>query len=179
MSNPALDLDTNTIHWSRGDLAAIPLDGDIVADTVYHFQQDDTVLEIEVRYLANTRGNIKPIINHSHGSVLDTLQRHEEIGQYSIYTAGDRTYLAACLNPRGGSTVTTDGFRRNRYRHDVRPERVALWLTGQNTLHDRRCLVHRLSIATAEFESPELATVAIEGAWLGWASWWQSHYPAI
>ena len=153
----------------------------VMASTVYVYEQEGRWLAIEMHYLANSNGNLKPIVQRHRDSVLDTLRQRSPADNqsYSLYSSGDRTYLLACLNARGGSTVTDDDFRRNRYRYDLRPERIALWLTGRSTLHDRRCLLNRLSVATADFASPDRAEAVLEGTWQEWSAWWQSRFPAL
>ena len=136
-------------------------------------------LTIDMRYFTNSNGDAKSYIHQLSGDVQSSLQYQADVGSYGLYTDGDRAYATACINPAGGSTVLSDDYRSNRYRHDFRPSRIWNWALGRSAIQDRRCLWAHLSIEHDHFTSPNTATEIVEAAWLDWFQWWNTHYPSL
>ncbi len=148
----------------------------------YHYIQNGVPLDIEMRYFVITSGEIESYIkthtaiSSSADKVLPVLRQKEGVGFYSLFAHQGRAYLSACINPRGGSTVTDEQFRRNRYTYDVRSHRFLPWLLGQAELRDMRCLWAHLSVPLNN-SSPEDAYQTLEKAWFSWYQWWSPRFP--
>lgn len=106
-----------------------------------------------------------------------TTRSQPGIGFYSLFEDRKMTYLSACVNPRGGSTVTGKQFRQNRFLHDVRFDRLLPWILGQDKLMDNRCLWMMLSLPRVQV-APDTRDQTLETAGVTWLRWWQAHFPA-
>ena len=150
-----------------------------VSDTslLNHRQQPAVELTIDMRYFTNSNGDAKSYIHQSSGDVRSSLQYRADVGSYGLYTDGDGAYATACINPAGGSTVLSDDYRSNRYRHDFSLSRIWNWALGRSAIQDRRCLWTHLSLPHDGFESPDSTAEILETAWLDWFHWWTANYP--
>ena len=149
--------------------------GDFIAGKHYRYRRDEKLLDIEMRYFADTNGDLKSFITSQTGKLSSVLKK-SEAGFYSLYAHEDKAYLSACINPRGISTVTSDRFNRNLMIHDTRLENILPWLLGRSEFRDKRCLWAHLSmpldgnIADEDYKT-------LETVWFDWHHWWRSHYP--
>ncbi|NEO99884.1 MAG: cyanoexosortase A system-associated protein [Symploca sp. SIO2E9] len=143
----------------------------------YQYQQKDLSLDIEMRYLVPTSGNVKTLLQTYTAIPASTEIRHqEEVGFYYLLVDEQRAYLSSCINPRGKTTVTPQQFTENGNRHDLRLNRLLPWLMGEVQLRDRRCLWTNLSIPV-EDTSPSEAYQILEKAWFSWYQSWQPRFP--
>lgn len=155
-----------------------------ISGSQYRYLQKDLSLDIEMRYLANTNGDIKGLIKTYKtiptytDKIVHILRHQEGIGFYSLFVHSERAYLSACINPRGGSTVTDEQFRNNRIIYDVQLSRLLPWLLGKVELRDMRCLWAHLSIPLNNY-SAENAYQTLEKAWFLWYRWWRLRFPNI
>lgn len=154
------------------------ISGDFIAGRHYRYRRDNKLLDIEMRYFTNTNGDIKNFITSQTGNLSSGL-RHDERGTYSIYIHDGKAYLSACLNSRGGSTVTSDGFNRNRLLNDARIKSVLPWLLGKAGLQDKRCLWAHLSTQQELATAVDETYLTLETVWSDWHNWWRSHYPIL
>lgn len=164
-----------------------PMSDSIASSTKYlaarHYQyiQNDLPLDIEMRYLVNTGGNVRYLINYyssippSSGQ-LSLSRMHKGIGFYILFAHQQRAYLSSCINSRGGSTVTASQFTQNQYIYDMRLERLLPWLLGQGSIGDKRCLWAHLS-TPLKTSAPEDAYRVLETAWFSWYQWWHPRFP--
>lgn len=132
----------------------------------YQYHQNQTTIEVEVRHLVNTDGDVKKYLQVYRSMSLPQpplIRSQPGIGFYGLVTEGDRAYLSACLNPRGESTFTGIQFGRNRNTLDLQLDRILPWLLGTVELRDYRCLWVTLSIVTEG--SPEQDYRVLEAAW--------------
>ncbi len=144
----------------------------------YQYIQNDLPLNIEMRYLVNTGGNVRYLVNYYSSIPLSSGQSsrfHKGIGFYILFAHQQRAYLSSCINSRGGSTVTASQFMQNRYIYDMRFERLLPWLLGQGSVVDKRCLWAHLSIPLNS--APEDAYRVLETAWFSWYQWWHPRFP--
>jgi len=150
----------------------------------YKYVRNNLPLDIRMLYVINTRGKFGPksIIQYyspvklAFNSPSVDVRHQQGIGFYSVFAYQQRAYLSACINPRGGSTVSQLQFMLNRYIHDLRWSRILPWLLGQGPLTDRRCLWAHLSIPL-ENSAPEEAYQSLETVWFSWYRWWQPRFP--
>lgn len=152
----------------------------------YEYVQNGLSLDIEMRYLINTDGDVKSFIQYSSmppsfDRLSPILRQQPGIGFYSLFTDQQRAYLSTCINSRGGSTVTDSQFRQNRYIYDsiydMRfKDRLIPWLQGRVSIRDMRCLWAHLSIPLKN-SSPKDAYKTLETAWFFWYEWWHTRFP--
>lgn len=156
----------------------------LLAGRQYRYVQKNLSLDIQMVYVANTSGklNISTVVKNysskqSSFSTPTVLVRHKEgIGFYNLFAYQQRAYLNACINSRGGSTITRSQFMLNRYIYDIRLGRIFSWLLGRESLRDRRCLWAHLSIPLKN-SSQDAAYQILEAAWFSWYQWWYPRFP--
>ena len=152
----------------------------------YQYVKNDLTLDIEMRYIVNTKGDVKSFLQNysftppSFNKSL-FLRHQEKVGFYSLFAYQQRAYLSACINSRGGSTVTDVQFRQNRDIYDsiynLRfKDRLIPWLQGRGSIRDMRCLWAHLSMPIKN-SSPKDAYQTLEKAWLDWYQSWHPRFP--
>ena len=150
----------------------------------YLYQKQDWSLIIQMYYIQDTRERnseiqllVQNFTNISPMAVsAGATQQQSNIGFYTLFSDTKSAYLSACINPRGGSTVTRKQFTRNRLIYDLRPIRLWGWILGQHPLQDKRCLWTHLSIPL-EDASPESLYSVLEEVWFDWYALWKSRFP--
>ena len=147
------------------------ISGKYVSGKRYYYIQNDLSLEIEMRHLVKTNGDLKSFIKSYTGQLLPVLREQEGVGFYSLFVDQKQAYLDTCVNPYGYSTVTADQFRRNSLRHAIRLNRIASWLTSQTEILDRSCLWAHFSMPLNN-QSSESGAQVLENAWFDWRQWW-------
>lgn len=153
--------------------------GEIVSGQRYHYRQDQTDLQIEMRYLTQTNGDLKTLIKNQTGSLGTVLQSVAGVGKFSLFAQGSESQLDACINPRGTSTVTSDQFKRNRTLYDGQSGRFWSWILGQAPLHDNRCLWTRMTLSTSVNVPSVEPSQALITTWEDWHRWWQPRFPPL
>jgi cyanosortase A-associated protein len=118
----------------------------------YQYRQGKDTIDIEIRHLVNTEGSIKDYLKVYKSVDLHSPDIRQNNGFYGIFTHQNRTYLSACVNPRGESTFSGTQFARNRNLQDIRLDRILPWLLGSESLRDDRCLWVELSVANGDRE---------------------------
>lgn len=154
-----------------------------LAGRQYHYVQSSRSLDIRMFYVVNTLGGFSmksAVKNYSSKNPLlsqpSVILRHGGAGFYNLFTAQQRAYLNACINPHGSSTATKLQFMLNRYLYDIRPGRILSWLLGEAPYIDKRCLWAHLSIPLNN-SSPKNAYQILETAWFSWYQWWSPRFP--
>lgn len=148
----------------------------------YRYIQNNLTLDIEMRYLVDPNADVNNFIRTyttiklSTDQILSVLRQREGIGFYSLFIHQKRAYLSACINSRGGSTVTDRQFWQNRNVRDVFSSRFVSWLLGQSQLRNPGCLWAHLSVPLNN-SSPEKAYQTLEKAWVNWYKWWHFRFP--
>lgn len=145
----------------------------------YRYIQNRVALDIEMRYLVDTNGDLKALIKKyftSSSSQPSLVIRQNDIGFYGLFSEKERVHLSACINPHGVSTATIQQFWQNQNSYEVLSTRLLPWLLGQENLRigDRRCLWADLSVPLTG-SSPESAYLALENTWVLWYQWWRRH----
>lgn len=143
----------------------------------YHYLRNSNKLVVEMRYVINTRGQANPFLSQFSKEVIAERQNNiknlQGIGKYTLYSDGKKAYLTACINPRGGSTVTSHQFMGNRYQYDITWNRFMPWLLGHHVLRDDRCLWTQLSVPLNGSIAADIYT-ALESIWKNNYLTWQS-----
>lgn len=160
----------------------------LIAGKVYSYQQGDRSLTIEMIYAIDTNGKVSNFLD-DYTSIPPSLalssQRIErysdQVGYYLLFQDSERAYLTSCINPRGKSTVTLEQFQQNRYRHDIRVERLWRWFSNSESIRDFRCIWVNLSIPLekgwSEETFPATAFSTLENVWFFWHEWWKPRFP--
>ena len=149
----------------------------------YSYLKNGIPLEIEIRYVVGTTGNVSRFIEEQTTippKVFEKENLHhvKGIGFYTLFIHQDRVHLSTCINSRGGSTVTLRQFFHNRYIHDFKYSIFLSWLLGKESPRDLRCLWTHLSTPVNELE-PEAAYRILKTSWLDWYHWWQPRFPSL
>jgi cyanosortase A-associated protein len=146
----------------------------------YRYTQQHVSLDIEIRYIVGTDGDIKAFIAQyikpsKPLNQLNWMMRQEEgVGSYALFIDQGKAYLSSCINPYGGSTVTDREFKYNRNFHDIR-HRLIPWLLGES-LKDERCL-WTIASTSLQNASSESSYSLLEKTWFEWNEWWHLHFP--
>ena len=154
----------------------------VLASQKYRYRQNNQQLEIEMRYLASTSGELDGYLKNyasielQNTQLLQNLRQHQAVGFYSVFVHQGLAHLSACINPNGGSTVTSALFLANRYTYDLQLRRMLPWLLGKESLPDKRCLWAHLSIPSNQV-SAETSYSVLEKAWYSWYQWWSPRFP--
>jgi len=170
-------------EWQAGETTSvtIPENAPFVAATNYQYFQDNLSFDITMYYLMVEDGGMKLFTEkYAYGELTPgkvTLRHQEQTGFYAFWNTENRVNLGACINPRGGTSVTPDQFRQNHNIHDLTFSRILLWLIGRVPLRDWRCIWTTLSVPIEPGQSPEEVYPMLEQAWFAWAPWWQSRFP--
>ncbi len=146
----------------------------------YRYTQNGVHLDIKMRYLVNTNGDIPALIKKdfspSYSQPLLVTRQRDGIGFYSLFREQERVHLSACINPHGVSTTTIQQFWQNQDTNHLLSSRLLPWLLGQENLRvgDRRCLWADLSVPVTS-SSPEEAYLTLENTWVPWYKWWRRY----
>lgn len=154
----------------------------VLASRKYRYRQNKQQMEIEMHYVVGTLGQLRDYLK-AHTSIpfqdtelLQNLRQQSGVGFYTLFVHQGRSHLTACINPRGGSTVTSAQFLANHNTYDLQLGRLVPWLLGKESLLDRRCLWAHLSIPLNQV-SAETTYPVLEKAWLSWYQWWSDRFP--
>jgi cyanosortase A-associated protein len=158
--------------------------GEVARGWRYRYQSTTRTLNIELQYITdieNSQQDLPRMLEMFTPISADIIQQStprydSRIGFYSLLTTPTTAYLSTCINPYGGSTITSKQFQQNRLRHDMRFDRLLPWMVGRDKLMDNRCLWTMLSLprdrAVADPSSQILETAGVP-----WLRWWQAHFP--
>lgn len=148
----------------------------------YYYQQNNQQVEIEMRYVVATAGELNTYFKYLSSiqlpeeQLLQNVRHHKGVGFYSLFVHQGRSHLSACINPHGGSTVTSAQFLANRHTYDLQLQRLFPWLLGKESLLDKRCVWAHLSTPLSQVPV-ETSYSVLEQAWLSWYQWWNSRFP--
>lgn len=151
----------------------------------YYYKQDKKQLEITMSYVVGTLGKAKTEIplqqqytrNLSPSQISPEWTKKNAL-QYAILDYKGKSHLIACINSRGGSTVTSNEFTAKRKQYDLQLSRFLPWLMGEESLLDRRCLWAKLSLPIQN-NSPKELHQLLESTWFNWYDWWSDNFPKI
>lgn len=144
----------------------------VLASQKYRYRQNNQQMEIQMRYVVGTLGQFHGYYPKDDSSLL----QQEGVGFHSLFVYQGRSHLSACINPRGGSTVTIAQFFANRYIYDLQLRRLIPWFLGKESLLDRRCLWAHLSTPLNQV-STKTTYLVLEKVWRSWYQWWSPRFP--
>jgi len=149
----------------------------------YKYLLDDMPVDIDLRYAIGTDGDL-PLYLKELGNIEikeDELRQKTvfkaTIGHYTAFDYQNRTYLTACINPRGTSTFTKEQFEDNASDRALDRDVVIGWLLGQKDLRDRRCLWTLMSTPITSASDRNATNQKLEKTWISWYEWWKPRFP--
>lgn len=140
-------------------------------------------VDIDLRYANGTDGDLHLFLKEladieiSEEQILQKSIRKDPVGYHLIFDHQNRTYLTACVNPRGISTVTKEQFDDNASSEVMNREVIISWLLGQNDLRDRRCLWTLISTPSTSGSDRNTINQKLEETWILWYEWWKPRFP--
>jgi cyanosortase A-associated protein len=149
----------------------------------YHYSQNGSDLQVEMRYLISTRGDVNSYLQKyteipPEAIKSQKIEQLQNVGYYSLFTSSNRVYLSSCISPRSLSNVTQKQFSKNRDSSDFQPQIWLNWLQGTASIRDRRCLWTHLSTPISKSD-PKIAYETLETAWIDWYRWWLPRFPTL
>ncbi|NWF61454.1 MAG: cyanoexosortase A system-associated protein [Fischerella sp.] len=169
-------------NWQFKSSSSLPLLAEnypeLIAQRNYQYALNSSPLDIEMRYVKTSIGDVKTLIRkYTEISSFDAMRQQEGVGYYGLGFDQKRAYLSACINPEGKSTFDGKQFKQHQQKSDRRWQRLLPWLLGQEKLtNDRYCLLAHLSIPL-NASSPEAAYKVLEKAWFTWYQDWRYRLP--
>jgi cyanosortase A-associated protein len=158
----------------------------------YQYRQRDRQLEIEMRYVIHTQGEvdkfIKDRLRTAEKNANQTMNNPQKIegmigykagvGYYLLLADRKRAYLSACINPRGESTVNREQYQYNQDIYDTVLSRLLPSIFGREKWRDDRCLWTYMSVPLARSTLNETYQL-LEAVWLEWHQWWKPQFPKL
>lgn len=142
----------------------------------YRYIQNNLFLDIEMRYLASSDGNVQKLFKQysklGASQLSIDVRQQPGIGYYGLFTHQNKASLSACINPSRQSTFNAEQFVQNQLTIDAISNRFLPWLFAGESLRDRRCLWVKLSIPLDNYSSKQ-AYLTLEKAWVNWYKLWQ------
>ncbi|MCX7596203.1 MAG: cyanoexosortase A system-associated protein [Fischerella sp.] len=151
----------------------------LIAHKNYQYTLNNLPLDIEMRYIKTSVGDVKTLIRKYTGisPSFHAMSQREGVGYYGLGFDQKRAYLSACIHPEGKSTFDGKQFKQHQQKSEQYWQRLLPWLLGREKLtNDRYCLLAHLSIPLNGY-SPESAYQVLEKAWLTWYQNWRSRLP--
>ncbi|MDM9383288.1 cyanoexosortase A system-associated protein [Chlorogloeopsis sp. ULAP01] len=143
----------------------------------YSYLKNTQQLKLQMRYVVNTRGEPNPFLEKLSENLIKNSQQQPKyvkgVGFYTLYSDSKQAYLTACINPRGGSTVTSAQFMQNRYKYDLVWNRILPWVLGKEVLRDDRCIWAQLSLPLNGVSASNIY-LDLEAIWSRNYTAWQS-----
>ncbi|NUN63982.1 cyanoexosortase A system-associated protein [Pseudanabaena biceps] len=149
----------------------------------YKYLIDSLPMDIDLRYAVGTEGELRVFLKEladieiSEDQILQKSVRKDPVGYHLIFDHQDRTYLTACINPRGISTVTKEQFDDNASNQVMNRDVIIGWLLGQSDLRDRRCLWTLISTPSTSSSDRNTINQKLEKTWILWYEWWKPRFP--
>lgn len=136
----------------------------------------NTQVSLEIFFYENPAGKMDEffkIYNHTKTGkyTLPTMTVIKDTqGFHGSYLTDGKANLAACINPRGVSTITNEQFQANRNDYDLTPQRILPVVFGFGRLREWKCLWVKFSI-------PKQDTKELAGAWEYLSNNRRSYFP--
>ncbi|OIP78301.1 MAG: hypothetical protein AUK48_01930 [Oscillatoriales cyanobacterium CG2_30_44_21] len=149
----------------------------------YEYLVDNLPTNIDFRYAVGTDGDLYTLIKELTDTKIEEEDlrlkavRKDPIGYRAIFDYQGRLYLAACVNPRGISTVTKEQFDDNASSQTLDQDVLVGWLLGQKDLRDRRCLFTLISTPLPSNSDRQERSEKLEKFWISWYEWWKPRFP--
>ncbi len=147
----------------------------------YRYMQNNLFLDIEMRYLASSDGNVLKLFKQysqlGASQLSIDVRQQPKIGYYGLLTHQNKASLSACINPSRQSTFKAEQFVQNQLTIDAISNRFLPWLFAGKSLRDRRCLWVKLSVPLDNYSSKQ-AYLILEKAWVNWYQLWQPRLPS-
>jgi cyanosortase A-associated protein len=151
-------------------------DKDVILQTRYQYIQNNSKLDIEMRYVNG--GNL-PALLRQHFQITShpVIRQQKNVGFYAVGNEQKRAYLSACIAPNAKTTFTHEQLKMN-LPNTKSYESGISWLLGKELLPTQRCLWTHLSIPLGNYD-PEMVYKTLENAWFSWYQSWLPQVPNI
>ncbi|MEM8640312.1 MAG: cyanoexosortase A system-associated protein [Cyanobacteria bacterium P01_G01_bin.54] len=152
----------------------------------YQYRVAGRPLDVEIRYVIKTQGGVDKFTReHPHfadaeeqnAEVVAQLRFDRETGHYALLNYNERTYLSACINPRGKTTASSEQYVQNQDLYDTVLGRTGTWLLGRERWRDNRCLWTLMYTPTGA--NSQQSQARLEALWEEWAPYWQTNFPPL
>lgn len=155
----------------------------IKASQKYQYIQGKKQVDLEIRYLVGTRGDVETYLQKYTSIAPETIQAQEihhldGVGYHASFTQDNQAYLSSCISPRSPSNVTQKQFSSHRYQNDLTLQVGLDWLRGKSSIRDRRCLWVHLS-TPIKLSDTQAAYQLLETAWSDLYQWWLPNFPPL
>lgn len=142
----------------------------------YQYTRNDTSLVIESYFIPSSEGNVSRFLQVYKeippATAKIEINQEDSIGFYGLFIYESNPYLAACINPYGQTTVTSQQFAQNVSQYGLKIQRIFPWLLGRQDLIDRSCLLTVITIETENIVNESSLTIerlpSLEQAWFSW-----------
>lgn len=149
----------------------------IASRSYQYLSPDGLKLTIQMRYLNTAKADIPTLLReYTKDPPITQITHQEGVGAIALGNDQDRSYLSACINPQGPSTVTADQFLRTKLVTGKDYNWFLGWLQGKSNLLDQRCLWSHATLSR-QGENQNSSTILQETSQT-WFNWWISHYPS-
>lgn len=153
----------------------------VLSGKQYRYRHNNQEVDVQMRYIVSTQGDIENYLKKfteitQVKDIQKNIRSEDGIGYYLLLTDNNQAHLTACINPRGGSTVTQAQFLHNRNNYDFTSNRIVPWLLGTAILKDNRCLWVQLS-TPLNGDNSESAYRMLESVWAAKYTAWRSQFP--
>ena len=149
----------------------------IASRSYQYLSPDGLTLNIQMRYLNTAKADIPNLLRKYIGDTSISQITHQEgMGAIALGNHQNRSYLSACINPQGPSTVTSDQFLQTKLVTGKNLNGFLGWLWGKSNLLDQRCLWSHLTLSVPSGNQNSQKT--LQNAGQSWFKWWVSHYPS-
>jgi cyanosortase A-associated protein len=142
----------------------------------YFYQQEDRQLQVNVRYVVQTEGDVGQFMaaQNTPPPSERVTERRSGHGFYRLSSEQNQATLQTCLTISGETTLTPTQFRQTAYKQALQPQQWLHWLTGQRSLIDRRCLWIQLATPLGQTDV-EAAYHTLEQTWETLLPFWRSY----
>jgi len=142
----------------------------------YEYQKNNQSLVINAYFIPSSEGNVSRFLQTYQDIPPATVQLQtnyrEEIGFYGFFVYDQNPNLAACINPYGETTVTSQQFAQNISQNGIQIERILPWLLGQQDLINRSCLLTIITLdSDNNINARSLSSTdqsQLENTWFSW-----------
>ena len=171
-----------SLKKNKSDTVTIPSDERVLLGKQYRYIKNNHQLQIQMLYATDIFDQPNPFLSqqtkNSDRDSQKNIKKLNGIGYYQLRIEEQQAYLTACINPRGGSTVTLDQFIHNRYTDDFTLNRILPWLLGKEVLKDNRCIWVQLSTPLNSVTATDAYQI-LESVWAANYSRWQTRFPPL
>lgn len=142
----------------------------------YQYETNNQSVMIESYFIWSSDGNVSRLLNIYDDvppATAELATKYEEnIGFYGFLIYEESPHIAACINPYGETTLTSQQFAQNVSQYGFQLKRIIPWLLGRQDLINRSCLFTIVTLPEDDTVNSEASTIEdypdLEQAWQSW-----------